>query len=673
MIVHAWAASIAMFLAVAPMTISSSSVGTDQDAPEVLSFRVLEMGGVVSQAQAKNGNLYVASGHNLTVYAENGKVVTKEVVLPGTPRQMSVDGNKIAVAIGASEVYVLDLYSLATEAPHIAPLSPDDIAASITLVPGFLSVGTTGGDVVIFLVPEKGEITLVDRIATGTLIEGQWQIAAMGKYQQTLIAAIHSSSQGRTRGALVAVKETKDKDWVGSIVATYDDHQQPQQVEVIKNFAFVMTVTDVLAVNLDSSQVKSTGMGFGAGTFPVSIAGGQDQLHLLAYTDPLPVDRTMMLTSLDVSDPENMSVLQVIKIDKDAWDGARLTSSEGRAYLAGVDSIRIYVEGESGLGGNPEHTLAIAAVNSAYLDNDQMVVASHRGFCGFDFSRRQPTWCSETGLRSNKLIAKKDFVIALSSPTGVFSAKIEGTQAKVLGAIWEDNPRHQFIDAVETRAGALALVDVNPPRAPKTSFRLDKIVVEDSGNIVTTHQSNIETPDCGRIPARLVHKDTWVGLLCGEQILEFVETNQDFGRVGTIQLPAPGTTIDLDGENLLVIGTTKGLVLYDRLAREKISTRQSQSPAGDSVLATGLINNCVVVVQGGLGMRTVLEYCLAPDGVYSGEPVYQFERSRDLGAVQVVSVDGGFVIVSGSGTAILIQRSTPQSRIFLPILFREWR
>lgn len=627
------------------------------------------MGGTITDVQVQQGHVYLATGRKLIVYTQHGATLDREIALPGAPRRMSASGQNLALAMGGGDIHVVDATPLAPRPPRSASLAEGELVATVTLDGDTLAVGTTAGSIVFFEVPEDGPITPTDRVDLSEVIDGRWQVDAVGTDGGAFFAAIRrlNASPLETRDALIAIRRGDVGRWTATLVARIDDIQQSQKVEVIGDLAFVMTVTNVWAVHLGTGAVRSIGLGLGAGAFPHAIAAGRDRLHVLTQADPLPADRTITLTTLDASDPDHLAASTPIRLDKDAWDGARLIAGDGHAYLAGLDFVRVYEEVGRALGSDPVRTMTLAEVRAAYVADGEIVAASHRGLCGFDLTGHHPAWCAETGMPADKLIPASVFVIGLA-PSGLFTAKVENETATILSQVKDTDPRLRYIDAVAIPEGALALVDINPPRAARMHFRLDRLAVDDRGTMVVAGQDVVETPDCGNGSVALAIRGTWLGLLCGQQVLEFSLDESGLRRVTEFQLPAVGTTLQIGGDHLVVVGTTKGLLLFDRTTRATIATRLKHASADANVMAAAIVGDCVVVVQGGLEMRVVIQFCPAADGAYDGDLVHRYWRGRDVGAAQMMAVDDGFVIVSGSGTAIYLQRESVKHRIYLPAL-----
>ncbi len=637
----------------------------------VVNRDVTVVGGVITDYATDADRLYVAVGNRVLSYADDGtSIVETEVALTKDLRRIAIAGHNLVAYLDAAEIYFVDLETRNQYAIPSTLLPEGDSASRIGLCEDILAVGTVQGSTALIDLNGSSGPALIASIRWADVIPGDWMVTDLICDYGVFYAALFDAHRQPSMGAVVSIARDADGQWIGAMKALFEGEQQSQKLAVYLETAYVMTVTDVLMVNMQTGVSRHMAVAGESGVYPQAMTVASGNMYVLTYPDPLPEDRGMTLSVIDVSGAASDVIGSSVRVAYDAWYSAGVAADDSNVYLIGREDTAFYHVADQVIEEPATRLVVTVAITAAAYDADgQLLVARERGLCAIDLKKMTHTWCVETGLSAQKLLVEDRVVIGVGLRSGLFSMVLDADRTRVVDRLVPDDSTYSYIDATEADDGLVALVDANPLRGDKMQFHVNSVSVGSDGKLDIRNSSIVDIGPCP--DASIAAKGRWVGVLCGERVLEYDRNGADLKLLTETLLSANGTSIHVDDRGLVSIGTSTGLVMYDLQTRQKKIVKPGQASSNMRIVAIETVDHCVVAIHGGISSsgRDVVDYCESGD-VYEGMTIYRYERRRTLGAASIVPANDGMVIVSGSGTAVYLQTARTKNILYFPACTR---
>ncbi|MEO8340801.1 MAG: hypothetical protein ABI604_13980 [Nitrospirota bacterium] len=634
--------------------------------------RITIGGGISDVAVTDDGTLYIASEKQVIVYSADGVEQKAEIEFPAMVKRIAASAAKLVVEIEETDVRVLDLDS--NKWSTIPPRSvPDgESVSAIEIVEKTLAISTSAGTILLFdMASQEGPI-LEDRVLCNQIVAGSWRVVSMTVARERIYAVLYDRNQSPPKGALVSIGRGGDNKWAGESIALFGE-QQAQKLVVVGTIAYVQMTTGIIKVDLENGLSTPSEFRIGDNAYINAMSADDDKMYVVVRTDPMPTDNSMMLFSIDISNPDAMTTLSSLKIEYGIGNSDMLLAANDRVYKAGADEIRVFTAQNGMLNILGMRTIVIPVVTSAVQwDEDEVLVGRQGGVCRVSVSGNARGWCSATNRGAEKLLRVKDYLFAIDGANGIWSARVDGADVVLLHHIEAESPNFRYVDATVSSSGITSLLDANQPRGAKTHFRLEQWVIDGTGSLNKSGANDIETPDCGPAQVRIASSGEWLGLLCGDELIEYSLRDNDVARLGSVTLASRGTDLDVDAEGIVVIGTSAGLVLYNKVLRQVSTVKPPTGAPSAGVLAVKMTKDGIFAVHGTVtGPRSLVRYFLEHDG-YETEEILHYNRAEGRPQqIRIVVMGDGIVLVTGSRVAIYLRPSASgRRRLSLPFVLR---
>jgi len=627
------------------------------------------VGGAISDVQAANGKIYAASGNKLVLYAGDGNEIEASISLPVYPTCLAVDSDTAVLASGV-DILTIDLDTFAISTLTSDQLQLDGSVTDMVISDGILAISTTVGDITIFNMASGLAITSV---RLDSIISGNWAVMEMDTSESAFYAVLYESQPRSHRVAVVVLKRNDSGSWKGFLVEEFSG-QQPQELEVDGFIAGIMSANEIRILDMTASPPATHTLAIEPNVRTLSISIHDGMLFVLRQDEFTTNTENTTLSSYILSDGISAPPTSTISLAYDPRRTLQLATDDSRVYAFGDDEIIAY---NSTLGqidaGSRRSFITVAITSIAYLkEADVLLAAREGGLCIFDFEDiHRHEKCEDNGFSGQELTVAGKWVIG-SSEHLIFSASVTPNQVAIVGRIESALPTDRYVDAIVTAGEVIALVDANPPRSAKTHFRVEWLTIEANGALIRGNSRDIETPPCGTKAIRASSNGKWLGILCGKEVLEYQLDEGTITSTGSILLPGGATAIDIDQSGIVAVGTLDGLMIYNSMSKEKYTI--SATFLGEGIIQTRFRGECIVTLQSAaLVGRRVMKYCKESAGKqFIGVQLYWYDRiGSGSRATQIATARDGVFIVTGNGTAVLLNDYLGHGLAFLPFILRS--
>ncbi len=629
-------------------------------------------GGIVDVSVANEGKLYVASERRVVVYsAESAELVTV-FEFPTRVKRVVVSTVRLVVELSDTEIRILDLGSGAWSVVPPQLIPDGETVAALEFLDTTLVIGTSAGTLLLVDIASRGGPVLESVVLCRQVVDGDWWIMSMFAVDGGLYAVLYDRNQASPKGALISISRREDRKWTGERVAVFEG-QQAQKVVTFGATAYIQTNTNIFTIDLESGIAATADLRLGDSTYIQAMAVDIDKMYVVTRTDPLPDDNSMTLSSFDMSNPDELTMLSSLRIDYEVGNSATMIARENRVYKAGADEVQVFAVKSGLISSMSKRSVIIPIVTSAVQwDEDEVLIGRQGGICRASLSKNGGLTCFATGRGSDKLIRVQNYVVSVDGANGIWSARIDDSGIVAVDHEDVEKPYHRYVDIAATSSGFAAIMDINQPRAPKIQYRIEHWTVDATGSMTLAGTDDVETPDCSSGQVRAASDDGWLGLLCGAELIEFALRNDAITRLGSATLASRGADLDVNADGVVVIGTSVGVFQYDRVDHKMTALKLPPGVAAAGVLAVKISREGIFAVHGASsGARGLFRYYL--QGNRETSELLRYDRLEGRPQqTRIVEMGEGIVLVTGSRVAVYLRPiATNNRRLSLPFVLQR--
>jgi hypothetical protein len=632
--------------------------------------RPVTVGGAIEELVALDGKVFIASERRVNVYREDPLLHEVEYVFDSYPSHLAASDGRVVVRLSSGEYYVVD--SLGASAMPLPIVGSQDWGpvSAMALVGDFLVIGyALTGFGVVDLSAAVGS-TAVEVIGLSEVVSGTWQLTAIAAVDADVYATVYGL-EGDAEGALVRLGIEPTGEWGASIVSRYGGHQQSRALVVSEDgeTAFVETVTNVLAIDVESGDVAVLTITDGVEEYPKAIAFSGTQLVVLSHGFPPPADGHMQLSVFERSPEQGWSRLGGIHVFGRLWSGARLAASNGHVYVAGRDDVVKYRVDRALISKVDGATIETVAVAAAVQDSGGDLVVSRAGaVCRYAWGSWGKVACAEVQGTARRLVRVGRLIVGVTSLghlVAVRAGPVPEMALEVSALVAGGDGR--FIALEANSDGAVAVWDNSPPRVVQKQFRIEQVSVSADGELGIIQSGSTVRRPCQE--ARFSAAGQRVVVACDQEIDEYEWRDGDLVHTGNMGVEGRITAVAIDDDGVVLAGTRSGIRQYD-IGERVLRVHRSADPVnGLGVLALAVKGPQTIAVYGDASVErlVVMRYCHRV-GSCVDELMMEYERIGSYGAIDIQWVTDGLLFLPGNSVAHILGMTHLRPRVFLPIL-----